>query len=124
MYDALASAEGRARYWAERAPECDGAVEFHILGYPAYRGRILRRDPPHRFELEYFGTVVRFRVEDDGEGGTDLGLVAEVPDEASRMEFAAGWVSVLLAMKAAVDFDVDLRNHDPERTWSQGYADN
>lgn len=36
----------------------------------------------------------------------------------------AGWVSVLLALKAAVDFSVDLRNHDPGRTWDQGYADN
>jgi hypothetical protein len=37
---------------------------------------------------------------------------------------AAGWVSVLLALKAAVDFGVDLRNHDPERTWSTGFVDN
>jgi hypothetical protein len=35
----------------------------------------------------------------------------------------AGWVSVLLALKAAADFRVDLRSHDPQRTWSQGYAD-
>ena len=36
----------------------------------------------------------------------------------------AGWVSVLLTLKAAIDFDVDIRNHDPKRTWDQGYADN
>jgi len=36
----------------------------------------------------------------------------------------AGWVSVLMALKAAVDHGVDLRNHDPQRTWDQGYADN
>ena len=65
-----------------------------------------------------------FQLDDDGDGGTDLSLVAEVPNESSRMEFAAGWVSVLLAMKAAVDFGVDLRNHDAQRSWSQGYADN
>jgi hypothetical protein len=35
----------------------------------------------------------------------------------------AGWASVLLALKAAVDFGVDLRHHDPERTWDQGYGD-
>jgi hypothetical protein len=33
-------------------------------------------------------------------------------------------VSVLLALKAAADFGVDLRNHDPARTWWQGYCDN
>lgn len=33
-------------------------------------------------------------------------------------------VSVFLALKAAADFGVDLRNHDPSRSWSQGYAEN
>jgi hypothetical protein len=36
----------------------------------------------------------------------------------------AGWVSVLLALKAAADFGIDLRNHDPARTWNKGYVDN
>lgn len=45
-------------------------------------------------------------------------------DESIRMEMAAGWVSVLMAMKAAVDHGVDLRNHDESRTWGDGYADN
>ena len=124
VYDALATESGRATYWAERAPERDGAIDFHILNYPVFTGKVLSREPPRRFALEYFGTVVTFELEPDGEGGTDLSLVAEVPDESSRMEIADGWVSVLLAMKAAVNFEVDLRNHDAQRSWSQGYADN
>ena len=36
----------------------------------------------------------------------------------------AGWVSVLMAMKAYVDHGVDLRNHNENRVWSNGYADN
>lgn len=36
----------------------------------------------------------------------------------------AGWVSVLMAMKAAVDFGIDLRNHDSDMAWAQGFADN
>ena len=124
VYEALATDDGRATYWAERAPERDGTIEFHILNYPVSTGRVLHREHPRRFVVEYFGTVVSFKLDDDGYGGTDLSLVAEVPDESSRMEFAAGWVSVLLALKAAVDFGVDLRNHDPQRSWSQGYADN
>ena len=36
----------------------------------------------------------------------------------------AGWVSVLMAMKGAVDFEIDLRNHNPERVWENGYLDN
>ena len=39
-------------------------------------------------------------------------------------ENRAGWVSVLLTLKAAADFGVDLRNHDPTRTWDQDFADN
>jgi hypothetical protein len=50
-------------------------------------------------------------------------LVHDVPDEW-HAEVNAGWVSVLLALKAAADHGVDLRNHDAARTWSQGYCDN
>jgi hypothetical protein len=46
-----------------------------------------------------------------------------VPAE-DRAEVVAGWVSGLLALKAAVDFGVDLRNHDPQRTWDAGFAEN
>ena len=124
VYEALATDEGRARYWAESAPERDGAIEFHILNYPVFAGRVLERRPPHRFAVEYFDTVVTFQLDEDSHGGTNLSLVAEVPDESARMEFAAGWVSVLLVLKAAVDYGVDLRNHDAARSWSQGYVDN
>lgn len=30
---------------------------------------------------------------------------------------------MLLALKAAVDFAIDLRSHDPGRTWEHGYVD-
>jgi hypothetical protein len=29
-----------------------------------------------------------------------------------------------MALKAAADFGVDLRSHDPGRTWDQGFVDN
>jgi hypothetical protein len=41
-----------------------------------------------------------------------------------RAEVIAGWVSVLMALKAAADHGVDLFNHDPRRTWTGGFADN
>lgn len=31
---------------------------------------------------------------------------------------------VYVALKAAVDFGVDLRAHDPSRKWESGYAEN
>lgn len=124
VFSALATDEGRARYWAESAPEVDGQVTFNILGYEPFSGRILKKNAPSLFALEYFGTIVEFSLQDDGKGGTDLSLVASEVEESIRMEMVAGWVSVLMAMKAAVDHGVDLRNHDESRTWGEGYADN
>ncbi len=43
------------------------------------------------------------------------------PDE--WLQFYPGWVSWLLTLKAAADFDVDLRNSSPGRTWGQRYVD-
>ena len=124
VFEALATNSGRARFWAESAPEKDGVVTFHFLNHPPISGRILASEPPTRFTVEYFDAVVDFRLADDGAGGTDLTLVSKGDAPEQRTEIIAGWVSVLMTMKAAVDFDVDLRNHDPSRTWSQGYADN
>ncbi len=124
VYEALNTDEGRASFWAESALEQEGVIEFQIFNYPAYEAQILEREVPEYFVLEYFGTTVTFELESDGNGGTELSLLAEEVDESFRMEMAAGWVSVLMAMKAAVDFNVDLRNHDANRAWKQGYVDN
>jgi uncharacterized protein YndB with AHSA1/START domain len=124
VYAALATDEGRSRYWAESAPESNGVITFQILNYEPFVGRVLRRSELESFAIEYFGTIVEFILEDDGRGGTDLSLRATEVDESIRMEMVAGWVSVLMAMKAAVDHGLDLRNHDPSRSWGNGYADN
>lgn len=124
VFAALATDSGRARYWAESAPEVNGTVTFHILNYEPFSGRVLKMNAPSLFTVEYFGTIVKFSLQDDGQGGTDLSLVATQVDESIRMEMVAGWVSVLMAMKAAVDHGVDLRNHDAARSWGDGYADN
>jgi len=29
-----------------------------------------------------------------------------------------------MALKTAVDFDADVRSHDPQRTWDQGFVEN
>ena len=40
------------------------------------------------------------------------------------VDVAAGWVSVLLNLKAAINFGGDLRNHTRARTWIDGFIDN
>jgi len=102
VYDALATDDGRAHFWAESAVEKDGLITFIILGYEPYQGRVISRIPPTQFSVEYFGTIVEFSLKENNNGG----------------------VSVLMAMKAWVDHGADLRNHDKDRTWAYGYVDN
>ena len=125
VYQALATAGGRSRYWAESAHEQDGVIHFVVPGGLESRGRVLEAVPSRCFAAEYFGWTVRFDLHPDpASGGTDLTMTCHNVPPADRVEVIAGWVSVLMAMKAAVDYGVDLRNHDSERTWWQGYADN
>ena len=125
VYDLLASAAGRRRFWAESAEERDGVIEFRFSNGAVWRGQVLDREPPRRFAVEYFGgSHATFECAADGAGGTDLTLTETGIAAAEWDENRAGWVSVLLALKAAADFGVDLRNHDPARTWEAGFVDN
>ena len=125
VYELLATDAGRARFWAESAVERDGAVDFVFPGGQRWRGAILERQPPRRFALVYYGgSTTTFVLAEDGAGGTDLTMTDAAVPEADRVEVIAGWVSVLMALKAAADFGVDLRNHDERLTWDQGYAEN
>ena len=124
VYEFLATPRLRARFWAISAPDRTGAIEFHFANGATLTSRVLERVPPARFALTYFDdSVVTFELMTDGEGGTELLLTERgVPDEM-RAENHAGWVAVLLALKAAADHGIDLRNHDERRTWDRGYVD-
>jgi uncharacterized protein YndB with AHSA1/START domain len=125
IYDFLATDPGRAQFWAEASHEEDGYITFEFLNRPGmHRGKVLQAKKPRVFSVEYFKSQTTFELKDDGKGGTDLKLTASGVPEEMHMEMTAGWVSVLMALKAAADYGVDLRNHDMERTWDQGYADN
>lgn len=125
VYAFLATDEGRARFWAESAVEVDGFIDFRFPDGLEWRGRLLETKPAQLFRLVYFGgSQTTFTLLADGRGGTDLTLADQDVPEGDRCEVAAGWVSVLLALKAVADFSVDLRNHDPLRSWDQGFADN
>jgi uncharacterized protein YndB with AHSA1/START domain len=125
VYELLATDAGRARFWAEEAIERDGIIDFVFPGGQRWCGPILAHKPGYQFRVVYYGgSVTTFTLADDGVGGTDLTLEDAGVPVAHHAEVTAGWVSVLLALKAAVDFGVDLRNHDPARSWEQGYAEN
>lgn len=125
VYALLSTDSGRARFWAESAIERDGAIEFRFPNGAMWRGRILAQEPPRRFVVEYFGgSRAAFELAEDGRGGTDLTVTEDGVPQASWTEVKAGWVSVLMALKATVDYEVDLRNHDSGRTWDQRYVEN
>jgi uncharacterized protein YndB with AHSA1/START domain len=123
VYDALASDEGRAAFWAESARERDGAIAFRFINGVEYTGRVLEARRPERWSLEYFGGPATFILESDGRGGTDVTLVHEGIGVGDWVEVHAGWLNVLFPLKAWLAYRIDLRNHDPRRTWDDGYAD-
>jgi uncharacterized protein YndB with AHSA1/START domain len=123
VYRALATDEGRASFWAERAIEKDGVIQFAFSNGATHESRILEREPPHRFSLEYFGGPASFVLAPDGRGGTDLTLVHEGVSPEEWIATHSGWLNVLFPLKARLAFGVDLRNHDRERLWDDGYAD-
>lgn len=125
VYEFLNSDEGRAKFWAESAAETNGQIDFRFPNGLKVKKRIIERSPPQRFVVEYLGgSVVTFELNEDGNNGTDLTLSDRGVAQEWRLETIAGWVSVLMALKAAVDYGVDLRNHDPQRTWEEGYVEN
>lgn len=123
VFAALDSDEGRAAFWAESAVEVDGQIEFRFANGDAWTGRILERRAPDVFSLDYFGSPARFELVPDGDGGTELLLTHEAVAAEEWSEVHAGWLNVLFPLKAWIVYGVDLRNHDPARSWDQGYAD-
>lgn len=125
VYQALATDEGRASFWAESAVERDGVIHFIFPNGATRNARVIEALPPNKYALEYYGdSIATFELSEDGHGGTDLTLTDSGVSAQDRTEVIAGWVSVLMNLKAGVDFDVDLRAHHPARHWDHGYVEN
>jgi hypothetical protein len=89
------------------------------------KGRILKNEPPHTVKVEYYGGgITTFDLNPDGCGGTHLTSTDHGVPAEYRTEVIASWISVLMARKASVDFDVNLRNHNPKHTWEEEYLEN
>jgi uncharacterized protein YndB with AHSA1/START domain len=125
VYEMLATPRGRSRFWAVSAPDREGgSIEFHFHNGATLSSRVLEAVPPTRFRITYFDdSVVTFELMADGEGGTDVLLTESGVPAETREGNHAGWVGVLLVLKAAADHVIDLRNHDPHRPWDRGYVD-
>jgi len=125
VFRMVSTGSGRRQFWTERAENVDGVIHFQFPNGLTWDGEVLRENPPHLYQVKYYGgSQASFYLQADGEGGTDLTLIDEGVAEEDQAEVNAGWVSVLMALKAAVDYTVDLRNHDASRSWDQGYVEN
>lgn len=123
VFAALDSNDGRAAFWAESALEREGAIDFRFVDGSGCRSRIVERRRPHVWAVDYMGAVARFEMSPDERGGTDLLLTHTGVPEEEWTEVHAGWLNVLFPLKAWLLYGIDLRNHDPARSWAHGYAD-
>lgn len=123
VFEALDTDMGRAAFWAESAVERAGHVDFTFVNGQTWRGRVIERDAPRRWIVDYFGGTARFDLAADGRGGTDLTLTHEGVSPDDWNDVHAGWLNVLFPLKAWLAHGVDLRNHDADRSWDQRYAD-
>jgi uncharacterized protein YndB with AHSA1/START domain len=123
VWELLATDRGRELFWAETSrSEGDRFTLGFSMGVEG-ECTVLAAAAPSLFAFSYFGTEVRIELKPDGKGGTDLTLVNSGVPEGEYEDMLPGWLNVLLPLKAAADFGVDLRNHDPARSWRERYVD-
>lgn len=123
IYRALTTDAGRSSFWAEETIQRGDTIDFVFPGGLRGQSRVLQASRDRLWRIEYFGAVVTFELENADGGGTDLRLTTHGFAAEDREELLAGWLNVLFPMKASIDEGIDLRNHDPNRTWRHGYAD-
>jgi uncharacterized protein YndB with AHSA1/START domain len=90
VFETLASAPGRKTFWAAEAFEHEGIIHFKFSNGMTLASKVLERQPPNLFAVEYFeGSRVEFQLVEDGVGGTDLTLTdtrRESPDPLVRLD--------------------------------------
>jgi len=115
VFRALSTPAGRSRFWAVEAGEANGVIRFALPDGRTDDARVEEAVQDRLYRVRYFGSTWRFTLVPDESGGTDLTLSSDDPQDGTDQ------VSLLLRLKASVDFGVDLRNHDDGRT--AGYVD-
>ena len=123
VHEALSTDEGRRGFWAETHTDAEDFIRFVFSNGVEYAGRVLENRPPELFAVEYFGGVAHFELTSDGSGGTDVCLTHTGQIGEEWIESHAGWLNVLLPLKALVARGFDLRTHDPQRSWDHGFVD-
>jgi GNAT superfamily N-acetyltransferase/uncharacterized protein YndB with AHSA1/START domain len=125
VFALLATDRGRERFWAERSTTgSDGIVLLEFPGGFTGTLDVVAQVAGERLETRYFGTATTFGLETREPAGTVLTVTAREVPSHDLVDLAAGWVSVLLNLKAVLASGTDLRNHEAARTWEAGFVDN
>ena len=124
VYEMLNTAEGRSKFWAESASEKEECVYFKFPNNQEYVSRIINRVKNKEWTIDYFNSLVNFTLESPDKEYTILKMVNRDVPKFEIEEVNAGWVSVLLSLKCACQWDLDLRNHDLSCTWDDHYVGN
>ena len=123
LWALLTTDEGRTLFWAEESRSEGERFTLSFSMGVSGECRVIEAAAPCRFAFTYFGTKVLIELAPDGSGGTDLTLTnSEVPEDEYE-DMLPGWLNVLLPLKAADDHGIDLRNHDPARSWRERFVD-
>ena len=124
IFELLATDRGRERFWVHRSEQLGSQLTLRFLDGTTLKTEILESSAPTRFALEYFNhSHASFTLERVDDASTVVHLLETGLDEPTARENRPGWVSVLLNLKAVAQLGVDLRNHDPRRSWTAGYVD-
>lgn len=124
VFDVLMTDAGRCRFWAESSNQRGDRVDLRFAdgtGTVLEVRSVLR---PATIEVRYFGTPTTFALQALTPASTLLEVTADDVDPADQIEVAAGWVSVLLCLKAYLMAGIDLRNHAAPHSWRHGFVDN
>ena len=124
VFERISTDAGRESFWVESSIETGGKIHLRFPNGQTLDCKVLARKLDRRFSLTYFDdTQVDFNIIENADGSvvemTESGLSTE-----SWSENRAGWISVLLNLKSVLANGPDLRNHDPARTWDEGFVDN
>lgn len=125
VFQFLNSDEGRSKFWVESSQEKDGKIYFEFPNGYKWVSEIIERITNKKFKIQYIdNSITTFEIKDDGKGGSDVFLSDENVKIEWKDDVLPGWVSVLMNLKASLDFGIDLRNHDKYKTWDESYCDN
>lgn len=124
VFEFLTTSIGREKFWAEKAQEKNGFIHFVFPNGETYESKVIHSTTNSEFQIDYFNSIVKFVLVPTENNGTDLTMINEEVSGQHYLDVHSSWVSVLLNLKAAVDFGCDLRNHNKNKTWKQKFADN